>query len=78
MTKRLDILKASLEKKEAAMDAKISEHFATVKEANGQPLNDKRNGAATSSPPHRRLRNLWLLVTTYTSRSPPHRRLRNL
>ena len=47
MTKRLDILKASLEKKEAAMDAKISEHFATVKEANGQPLNDKRNGAAT-------------------------------
>lgn len=47
MTKRLDILKASLEKKEAAMEEKISEHFATVKEANGQPLNDKRNGAAT-------------------------------
>lgn len=47
MTKRLAILKASLEKKEAEMSAKISKHFASVKEANGQPLNDKRNGAAT-------------------------------
>lgn len=47
MTKRLEILKASLEKKEAKMNAKISEHFATVKQANGQPLNDKRCGAAT-------------------------------
>lgn len=47
MTKRLGILKASLEKKEAEMSARISEHFDAVKAANGQPLNDKRNGSAT-------------------------------
>lgn len=47
MTKRLEILNASLKKKEAKMHAKISEHFDSVKQANGQPLNDKRNGAAT-------------------------------
>jgi len=44
---RLEILRASLLKKEAIFNGKISAHFATVKEANGQPLNDKRNGATT-------------------------------
>lgn len=44
---RLDILKASLVKKQAIVDAKISNHFSSVAEANGQPLNDKRNGGAT-------------------------------
>lgn len=44
---RLNILKASLAKKEALLDAKFKEHFATVKQANGQPLNDKKNGRAT-------------------------------
>lgn len=46
---RLEILRRSLARKQAALDAKISEHFASVKAANGQPLNDKRNGAATLS-----------------------------
>lgn len=46
---KLDTLKASLAKKEAAFDAKLSAHFADVKAANGQPLNDKRNGASTLS-----------------------------
>lgn len=44
---RLDILKASLEKKQAKFDKKLDEHFADVKSANGQPLNDKRNGYST-------------------------------
>ena len=47
MSKRLEILKASLIKKEAALDAKFTAHFADVKRANGQPLNDKRNGHIT-------------------------------
>lgn len=47
MTKRLDILKRSLEKKKATLDSKFENHFDTVREANGQPLNDKRNGQAT-------------------------------
>lgn len=47
MAARLEILKASLAKKEARFDAKIQEHFDTVAMANGQPLNDKRNGRAT-------------------------------
>jgi hypothetical protein len=47
MSKRLEILKNSLAKKEAKLNAKFDEHFATVKQANGQPLNDKRNGQAT-------------------------------
>jgi hypothetical protein len=46
---RLQVLRRSLARKNEAMDAKISEHFASVKAANGQPLNDKRNGAATLS-----------------------------
>lgn len=45
-TKRLEILEKSLAKKEAELDKRIEEHFATVRLANGQPLNDKRNGRA--------------------------------
>lgn len=44
---RLEILKNSLAKKQAAFDAAFTEHTDDVKSANGQPLNDKRNGAAT-------------------------------
>ncbi len=47
MSKRLEILKESLSKKESLFDSKLSEHFAAVRQANGQPLNDKRNGQAT-------------------------------
>ncbi|WP_151869832.1 hypothetical protein [Acinetobacter sp. TUM15509] len=44
---RLEILKKSLEKKESLFSAKLESHFADVKSANGQPLNDKRNGFVT-------------------------------
>ena len=47
MTKRLEMLKASLVKKETELDRRMQAHFDTVKQANGQPLNDKRNGQAT-------------------------------
>ena len=47
MSKKLEILKQSLAKKEQQLNAKFDTHFATVKQANGQPLNDKRNGQAT-------------------------------
>jgi len=47
MTARLEILKTSLAKKEARFDARLQDHFDTVAQANGQPLNDKRNGRAT-------------------------------
>lgn len=47
MTKRLEILEGSLVKKKAAFDQSIEAHFADVKRANGQPMNDKRNGHAT-------------------------------
>ena len=47
MTKKLEILKRSLEKKERLFDEKLANHIATVKQSNGQPLNDKRNGRAT-------------------------------
>ncbi|CAD6001525.1 TPA: hypothetical protein ACGSQB_004591 [Escherichia coli] len=47
MSKHLAILKASLSKKEALFSEKLQQHFDTVKQANGQPLNDKRNGRAT-------------------------------
>lgn len=47
MSARLTVLQQSLAKKEAAFDAKLDQHFASVKATNGQPLNDKRNGAAT-------------------------------
>ena len=44
---RLEILENSLIKKQEKFDTKLSEHFADVKSANGQPLNDKRNGHVT-------------------------------
>jgi len=47
MTKRLEILKASLEKKQNDFDARLSDHFDDVRSANGQPLNDKRGGYKT-------------------------------
>ncbi|HJV72719.1 MAG TPA: hypothetical protein VJ654_00730 [Noviherbaspirillum sp.] len=46
-SKRLDVLRASLAKKQTLFDEKLSGHMSFVKEANGQPLNDKRNGQAT-------------------------------
>jgi hypothetical protein len=46
-TKRLIILENSLEKKKKQFDDKLQNHIDTVKQANGQPLNDKRNGQAT-------------------------------
>lgn len=46
-TSRLSILENSLAKKKAKEDAAFKTHFDSVKAANGQPLNDKRNGAAT-------------------------------
>lgn len=51
MSKRLEILKGSLEKKENHFNDRLQNHFDTVRQTNGQPLNDKRNG-------HRTL-NLW-------------------
>lgn len=45
---RLEILKGSLVKKQQRVDAAFDRHFADVKSANGQPLNDKRNGRATT------------------------------
>lgn len=47
MSARLTVLQQSLAKKEAAFDAKLGQHYSSVKATNGQPLNDKRNGAAT-------------------------------
>jgi len=47
MSKKLEILKKSLAKKEQLFDEKLGNHIDTVKQANGQPLNDKRNGQAT-------------------------------
>jgi hypothetical protein len=47
MSKKLEILKQSLIKKEQELQRRFDEHFATVKKANGQPLNDKRNGQST-------------------------------
>ena len=44
---RLEILKSSLKKKEDKFNKKINDHFRDVASANGQPLNDKRNGPAT-------------------------------
>jgi hypothetical protein len=46
-TKALERLAKSLLKKEAQLAEKLKIHFETVKQANGQPLNDKRNGQAT-------------------------------
>lgn len=47
MSKKLEILKKSLTKKEEQLNEKFNQHFASVKQANGQPLNDKKNGRAT-------------------------------
>ena len=47
MSARLDILQKSLVKKNERLDALFNSHFSSVKSANGQPLNDKRNGQAT-------------------------------
>ena len=47
MSKKLEILKNSLVKKEQELQRRFDVHFATVRQANGQPLNDKRNGQAT-------------------------------
>ena len=60
-SKRLEVLKKSLEKKEKKFDHKLEEHIDTVKQANGQPLNDKRNGRSTMNKWERQndaLRNL--------------------
>ena len=46
-TKRLEILENSLAKKEAELARRLNIHWEDVKSANGQPLNDKRNGRAT-------------------------------
>ncbi len=47
MSSRLEILEASLQKKQKLYDDAISDIFDDVKRANGQPLNDKKNGRAT-------------------------------
>lgn len=47
MSARLDILKNSLKNKEDELDRRFDNHFETVKQSNGQPLNDKRTGQAT-------------------------------
>ena len=44
---RLAILEASLQKKTMEFDKRLNEHFGSVKSANGQPLNDKRDGQKT-------------------------------
>ena len=46
-TKRLEILENSLAKKEAEFARRLDVHWEDVMSANGQPLNDKRNGRAT-------------------------------
>lgn len=46
-TNRLAILENSLKKKNEKFDSQLNAHFADVKNANGQPLNDKRNGQRT-------------------------------
>ena len=47
MNNRFEILKNSLKKKEQQLENRFDDHFADVKRANGQPLNDKRNGQST-------------------------------
>lgn len=44
---RLEVLRASLQKKEAEFARRLDAYMADVRSANGQPLNDKRCGAAT-------------------------------
>ena len=60
-TPRLKMLEGSLIKKKALFDSQLQNHFDTVKQANGQPLNDKRNGRSTMNKWERQndaLRNL--------------------
>ena len=67
MSKKIEILKQSLVTKEQQLNAKFAEHFATVKQANGQPLNDKRNGQATLNKWERQndaIRNLQKSIET--------------
>lgn len=47
MSKKLEILKQSLAKKEQQFNDRLDQHIKTVMQSNGQPLNDKRNGQAT-------------------------------
>lgn len=49
MNTKLEVLTESLKKKKEVLDEKIQKHFDTVSQANGQPLNDKRNGHKTLS-----------------------------
>ena len=44
---RLDTLRASLAKKEEKFNRMLDTHIKDIKSANGQPLNDKRNGYTT-------------------------------
>lgn len=46
-SKRMEVLQRSLEKKQAKFDRQLQNHVDDVRGANGQPLNDKRNGRAT-------------------------------
>ena len=45
--KRLELLNNSLKKKENEFLQALENHFDDVRSANGQPLNDKRNGSRT-------------------------------
>jgi len=47
MSKRLEILKNSLKKKEQTFYNILKNHICTVRQANRKPLNDKRHGQAT-------------------------------
>ena len=44
--KRLELLEKSLEKKEKELDRRFDNCFDHIKQTNGQPMNDKRNGKA--------------------------------
>ncbi len=46
-SRKLNILSESLIKKEKILNEKLQNNFDTVAQANGQPLNDKRNGHKT-------------------------------
>ncbi len=43
---RLEIAQRALSKKQAQLDNAFNVHFNHVKQANGQPMNDKKNGLA--------------------------------
>jgi len=49
MSKRLEILKNSLVKKDNELERRFNTHFTSVSDVNGQPLNDKKNGRTTLS-----------------------------